>query len=62
MKKQKRVLREIYDVKKITIIVLAILVLFLLGYIAFVKDDGKDGSVISSNKEYTQINSNNDNI
>lgn len=62
MKKQKRVLREIYDVKKITIIVLSILVLFLLGYIAFVKDDGKDVGVISSNKEYTQINSNNDNI
>lgn len=62
MKKQKRVLREIYDVKKIAIIALTILVLFLLGYITLVKDHSTDSGSVNVNKEYIQINGKNDDI
>ena len=62
MKKQKRVLREIYDVKKIVIIALTILVLFLLGYITLVKDHSTDSGSVNVNKEYIQINGKNDDI
>ena len=55
MKKQKRVLREIYDVKKIAIIALTILVLFLLGYITLVKDHSTDSGSVNVNKELMNL-------
>lgn len=62
MKKKKRVLRDIYDVKKIAIVILSLVVVLLLAYIVVTKNEDTDTGITKTIKENVQINSKNASI